>query len=230
MKYFVVVLLGLILGAAGAGAVLYYNPLTAAGESLPEPGDRTLHYVVPDQVLGLTLGDRALLPTGSAEDGPLWEDTVNRTALLGLVLEDATNQAAAVASRLMAGSADTDLLLSGVLLSDYWLLTIPDEGTLFVRVDSNLWPFLKQTVPVWFFGRPWDGPVDYHPTAGPGSDQRAVVIGATGRFTGLTGSAVEEYRVTGLDAAGRKAAAVGRLHLHLPESRVSAESAPADDG
>jgi hypothetical protein len=233
MKYLIVILLGLVLGAAGGGAVLYYNPLTESAAAPGDVADRTLHYVLPEQVLGFTLGDRALLPTnnGSRDEAGFWEDTIDRTALLGLVLEDPTDRPAAVATRLIAGSAQTDLLLHGVLISDYWLLTIPDEGTLFVRVDTNLWPFLKQTLlPVWFLGQPWNGPVDYRPTAGPGAENTAVVVGATGRFAGLEGSAVEQYRVTQLDPTSHKAAAAGELHLRLAEPRVSAETVPADAG
>ena len=86
---------------------------------------------------------RSLFGQDTGEDS-LWEETIDRTAVLGLVLNDAANQPAALASRLMATSAETDLLLRGVLVSDHWLVTIPSEGTLFVRADSNAWPFLKK--------------------------------------------------------------------------------------
>jgi hypothetical protein len=177
MKYLFVMIFGVLLGAAVAGAVLYYNPLTESTGPEPAAADRALHYDLPAQVLGVALGERALLPTLGSRDSGLWEDTIDRTALVGLVLQDDANRPVAVASRLLAGSARTDLLLRGVVLSDYWLLTIPDEGTLFVRVDTNVWPFLKQTLlPVWFFDRPWQGPVEYRPTAGPGAQNTAIVI------------------------------------------------------
>jgi hypothetical protein len=118
---------------------------------------------------------------------------------------------------LIAGSADTDLLLNGVLLHDYWLLTLPNEGTVFVRAESNVWPFVKTTlVPVWFLGRPWRGPADYRTTAGPGAQGSAVVLGATGRVKGVEGSAVEQYRLTAFDRAAGSAAAIGELQLRLP--------------
>jgi hypothetical protein len=231
MKYLFVMLLGLLIGAAGAATVLYYNPLTESTAPEPEAADRALHYVLPEQVLGVSLGERALLPTLEPRDTVLWEDTIDRTALLGLVLQDAADRPVAVASRLLAGSARTDLLLRGVVISDYWLLTIPDEGTLFVRVDTNLWPFLKQTLlPVWFFDRPWRGPVEYRPTAGPGAENTALVIGATGRFSGVEGSAVERYRVTSLDRSAHKAEAMGELHLHFTEPQVTAEQPTPGDG
>ncbi|HZF30450.1 MAG TPA: hypothetical protein VE907_15140 [Gammaproteobacteria bacterium] len=231
MKYLFAMIVGLLLGAAAAGGVLYYNPLTESSGPEPAAADRALHYDLPAQVLGVSLGERALLPTLGSRDTALWEDTIDRTALLGLVLQDDANRPAAVASRLLAGSARTDLLLRGVVLSDYWLLTIPDEGTLFVRVDTNVWPFLKQTLlPVWFFDRPWQGPVEYRPTAGPGAQNTAIVIGATGRFSGVEGSAVERYRVTTLNRAANKAEGVGELHLHFFEPQVTAEQPTPGDG
>jgi hypothetical protein len=222
MKVVFVALLGLIVGAAAAGTVIYFNPLTESRAPEPDSSDRTLHYDLPGEVLGFTLGEH-VLPPGTARIEGFWEETIDRTALLSLVLDGADDKPAAVASRLLAGSAATDFLLSGVLVSDYWLLTIPNEGTLFLRADSNVWPFLKQTLlPVWFFGRPWAGPADYRPTAGPGEEGVAVVMGATGRFAGLKGTAIENYRLTDLDPASRSVAAVGELHLRLGASQIAA--------
>ena len=224
MKYLFVAILGLLLGAAAAGAVLYYNPLTQRAAAAPGSADRVLHYSLPDQVLEFALGDDAeLLGQATGDDG-LWEETIDRAAVLGLVLNDAADRPAAIASRLLLASPATDLLLRGVLLSDYWLVTIPGEGTLFVQADSNVWPFVKQTlVPVWYLERPWQGPVEYLPTVGPGDANTAIVMGTAGAFEGRNGSAVERYNVTDLNAARRSAAAVGELHLHLPGPEVAAQ-------
>jgi hypothetical protein len=221
MRYALVGLLGLLLGAAAGGAVIYFNPFTQASAPPADAADRALHYGLPGEVLGFTLGDAVLPPGTPKRDDAFWEETIDRSALLSLVLEDAHDKPAAVASRLLAVSPRTDLLLSGVRVNDYWLLTIPGEGTLFLRADTNVWPFLKETLPVWYLGRPWKGPTDYRPTAGPGLDGAAVVIGATGRFAGLEGSAVEKYRLTDLDAKSRSAAATGELDLRLGSQRVA---------
>ena len=223
MRYLLVAVLGLLIGAAAAAAAIYYNPLIAAKPSTQtDAADRTLHYSLPSEVLGFALGEQVVPPGTPKHDGGLWEETIDRTALLSLVLEDAHDKPAAVASRLLAISPRTDLLLSGVRVNDYWLLTIPGEGTLFLRTETNVWPFLKETLPVWYFGRHWQGPSEYRPTAGPGIDGMAVVVGATGRFAGLEGSAVEKYRITDLDPGSRSAAATGELDLRLASSRVAA--------
>jgi len=216
MKYLVMALLGMLLGVTAGAAVLYFNPLTEAADFDNGSADRSLQYSLPGQVFDFTLGERAaVMGAGLKQDG-FWEETIDGTALLGVVLGDATGRPAAIASRLIAGSAATDLLLRGVLLHDYWLLTLPNEGTVFVRAESNVWPFVKTTlVPVWFLGRPWRGPADFRTTAGPGAEGSAVVLGATGRLKGIEGTAVEQYRLTAFDRATRTAAAVGELDLHF---------------
>jgi hypothetical protein len=223
MKYLFVAVFGLLVGAALAGAALYFNPFSVAAAE-PTSAGRVLHYTLPDDVLELALGDEARLFGQATGDDGLWEETIDRSAVLGLVLNDDSNQPVAVASRLMAVSPDTDLLLRGVLLSDHWLVTIPGEGTLFVRADSNTWPFLKETlVPVWYLERPWQGPAEYWPTVGPGADDAGIVVGVAGSFSGREGTAVERYELTALDRASGAALAEGELHLDLPGPQVAVQ-------
>jgi hypothetical protein len=221
MKYLFVAVFGLLAGAAGAGVVLYFNPFSEATASSPAPADRVLRYALPDSVLQFALGDDARLFGDLDGETLLWEETIARSAVLGLVLNDDENQPAAIASRLIAVSTDTDLLLRGMLLNDYWLITTPGEGTLFVHADSNAWPFVKEALlPVWYLERPWQGPSEYWPTAGPGTDSTGVALGVAGAFHG-EGSAVERYEVTLLDPARRAALATGELHLDLPDTQVA---------
>jgi hypothetical protein len=224
MKYLFVAIVGLLLGASAAGVVLYFNPLAARAAPPPSATARVLHYSLPDQVLEFSIGEDARLFGQEPGDDSLFEETIARSAVLGLVLDDANNQPAALASRLMSASADTDLLLQGVLVTDYWLVTIPNEGTLFVQSTSNAWPFMKETlVPAWYLERPWRGPVEYWPTVGPGNDERGEVIGVAGALRGTEGDAVERYEITTLDPARNFALAKGELHLSLPGPQVAAQ-------
>jgi hypothetical protein len=214
MKYLVVALLGVLLGAAAAGAVLYYNPLTARTAVPPGSPDLTLHYGLPGDALQFVAGSRVTLPSWPHGEDALWEETIASSALLAIVLRDDHGAPTAIATRLMAASRGTDLLLSGALVSDYWLLTVPDEGTMFLHADTNLWPFLKDTlVPVWYLNRPWNGPTDIRPTMGPGADGTGVMLGGTGRFAGAAGTAVEDYTLTALDRASHHVTATGQLDL-----------------
>ena len=155
MRYLFVAVLGLLIGAAAAGAAIYYNPLIQTKSSAQaDAADRALHYSLPSEVLGFALGEQVVPPGTPKHDGLLWEETIERTAMVSLVLDDAHDQPTAIASRMLAVSPHTDFLLSGVRVNDYWLLTIPGEGTLFLRSDTNVWPFLKETLPVWYLGRP----------------------------------------------------------------------------
>jgi len=224
MKTLFVVVVGLLLGAAAAGVVLYYNPMTETAADAPVSSDRVLRYSLPDQVLELALGQKAALLGQSVGDDALWEETIDRTAVLGLVLNDEANQPVGIASRLIATSPETDLLLRGLLVSDYWLVTVPREGTLFVRADSNVWPFLKETLlPVWYLERPWSGPVEYLPTVGPGAQNTAQVVGIAGSFSARDGSAVERYKIKTLDPVSREAAIDGELFLQLSTPQVAAQ-------
>jgi hypothetical protein len=212
------------VGVAAASAVLYYNPLTSGAAEELNLTDRVLRYSLPDQVLDFEFGEKAEWFGYSAGENGLWEETIDRTAMLGLTLTDAANRPIGIASRLISVSPDSDLLLRGLLVSDYWLVTLPREGTLFVRADSNVWPFVKQTlVPVWYLERPWSGPVEYRPTVGPGARHTAAVLGLTGSFAGRDGSAVERYRVTALDPTSRSAAAEGELYLNLGAQQASVQ-------
>jgi hypothetical protein len=222
MKYLFVAFLGLLIGATLAGTALYYNPFSVHTGASPTTGDRLLKYSLPDQVLTAAVGEDALLAHRSPGVEGLWEETIDRAAVIGLVLTDESGQPAAIASRLMAASPSTDLLLTGVVLNDYWLVTLPGQGTLFVRSDSNVWPFLKETLlPVWLFDRPWRGPLEYRPTVGPNAGNTGSVLGVTGAFEGKSGSAVERYDVTAFGSAQNSTAAVGELFLHLPEQQVA---------
>jgi len=224
MRYLLVALVGLVLGAALACGVVYVNPLPDKSAPMPNATDRVLHYSLPDQVLQFAIGEDAHLLGQDTGDDSLWEETIDRAAVLGLVLNDGSNQPAALASRLLSASPDTDLLVSGVLVSDFWLVTIPGEGTFFVHADSNAWPFVKQTLlPVWYFERSWSGPAEYWPTVGPGADDTAEVFGVTGLFRGSEGSAIEHYEVTALDRARNLALAKGELHLNLTGPQVAAQ-------
>jgi hypothetical protein len=214
MKYLAVAIVGIVLGAAAAAALLYYNPLTAE-VTPPSAGDETvLQYRLPDDALTFEIGERLKLSGLKSADDAFWEETIGRSALLGVTLHDASGSPVAVASRLLAASADTDLLLKGVLLSDYWLLTIPGQGSVFLRADDNLWPFLTRTlVPVLYLGRSWHGPVEYQPTMGPGADGSAVILAGTGRFADLKGTAFERYRLTAFASSVDRMAASAELRL-----------------
>lgn len=224
MKYVLVAILGLALGAAGALGVLYVNPLPVERGAEPTASDRVFRYSLPDDVLEFSLGEDARFFGSSASRDGLWEETIDRAAVLGLTLADTSGEPVAIASRLMIASPETNLLLRGVLVADHWLVTVPGEGTLFVRADVNAWPFVKGALlPAWYLDRPWQGPEEYWPTVGPGADGSGTAVGIAGAFAGTEGRVVERYELTSLDKARAAAAANGELHLALSGPQVAAQ-------
>lgn len=220
MKYFLTWFGGIVLGVAAALAALYYNPLTSGGGTAPNVASTlTLSYGFPEpNVLALSHNEQLKLAPIPEEIPLLWESGIDGTALSVLALADSEGQTMAVASRVSVPSLRTNLLLEGILVDDYWLITVADEGSLFVRAQSNYWPLFKETVVlVGYLRRPWSGPRRYAPTAGPRAGRFAEVIGATGRFAGRDGTAQEFLTLDRYSAAGGFESMHGQLLLALDE-------------
>lgn len=220
MKYLSIVLAGFLVGAAIACLAVYYNPLT--DERVDELGsfDWVFDYGFPGSgVLTFTHGGDLPLPVEPAGAPELWEKTIRSTTMAVVALEGDETEPTALASKLSVPSQETDFLTSGVIMNDYWLLTVPGEGSLFMVGDSNVWPLMKDTVvPVTLLNRPWPGPRDYQPTAGPGIRGTALVLGATGRFAAQEGSAIERYRVKRFGRANGIEEFAGEVHLRIVDT------------
>jgi hypothetical protein len=213
MKYFLSLLVGLALGIAVAAAALFYNPLT-----LITADDETEATLVFDYALGpssvlLETHDSTLdLPVVPVESPLLWEGALKGSILTALPL-DSAGGSGALATRLTVPSADTDLLMAGVIAHDYWLVSVPESGSFLVEANSNYWPLLRDTVVrVDLLGREWNGPQTYTLT-GTSGDDRARVTGLTGRFTAQTGRAIDRLALEHYD--GSLSALSGRLAVEF---------------
>lgn len=214
-KYVVTILAGIAVGAAVGLGLVYVNPLTAAATDELGRFDRVLRYDYPsDRVLMLTHAGIAPMPTTPKGVPELWESSI-RSAASGLIAVPGDDSGPAVfASKIVVPSKRTDLLSTGVVLDDYWLVTIPGTGSLFVLGDSNVWPAIKENLlPVTLLGRPWSGPRSYRTTEGPGVRGTALVVGATGRFAAAEGSAIETFELKEFDRTRGVAGFTGELHI-----------------
>lgn len=241
MKYFSAALFGIVVGIALGVVVLYFNPLTTRSAPSVEDAALTLRYSMPERdLLALTHYEGLPLPFKPEGVDSLWEKAIRSAALSVLALHDEAGDAAALgsaseageegaatalATRLTMPSPETDLLLRGALLDDYWLVTVPGGGSLFVHDVNNLWPALRENVVrVSLLDRPWGGPAEYRTTLGPRAPRGpGFAIGATGRFRGLLGEAAERYRLNRYSRARGAEDLAGELELRLP---VIAEEAP----
>jgi hypothetical protein len=197
MKYLITWIVGVIVGAQLAAALVYFNPLTNTGDPRRGFDSLSLAYEYPGaSVVALSHDGQLKLPSIPADVEPLWESGIAGMLLgvLDLVGDDGVTHA--VASRVSVPSPRTDLVLDGVVVEDLWLVSIPGQGSLFVESEGNYWPLFKEVIlPVGYLGQPWQGPKDYRPTRGPDVDGSAEVYGATGAFAGRTGVAAERLRL-----------------------------------
>ena len=224
MKYLFVAVAGLVLGAAGALAVLYYNPLSQGSAASPNATDRVLHYSLPDQVLEFAVGEDARLFGQDTGNDSLWEETIDRTAVLGLVLNDGANQPAALASRLMATSADTDLLLRGVLLDDHWLVTIPERRHVVRSRRVECLAIPQRNARAGLVSRAAVERPDRLLADGGARAKRAASRSALpARFAAARVRAVEHYEISALDRQRDLALATRELHLNLPGPQVASQ-------
>jgi hypothetical protein len=231
MRYVIATLFGILIGAACAAAALYYNPLTEVRE-LPPKESWTLSYDFPGgSTLALTHAGQLGLPHIPTDVETLWEAAITDVVLNVLVLEDESGAPRAMASRISVPSQETDFLLRGFLVSEHWLVTVPGQGTLFVDGENNLWPFLKGAlIPVRYLWQEWRGPVRYPVTIGPTRGGAAEVVGVSGAYAGVGGSALESYELKRFNATIGIEALRGTLAVALEEpadpEAVAAELTP----
>jgi hypothetical protein len=217
MKYLLALIVGIVTGAAAGVVLLYFNPLTQTGTaSLPDE-PLTFEYALPrGDALIVTHGGMSNLPRVPESVPELWESTIAKVGLNVLSLTGPDGRPHALASRVSVPSAATNLLLGGAIVTDYWLVTVPGEGSFFVHADNNLWPYLKDVVlPARYLGQALQANRSYSPTVGPAADRSAEVHGATGRFAAMTGKARASYRIEDFDETEGLRSALGQLHLDL---------------
>ena len=223
MKYFFTTVLGFLLGCSLVLVGLYLNPFTADSGEITAVNARVFSYRLPfTEGLAVTHNGQSRLPMRPETIPELWENTIKDSMLSVVVLHDENDEPVGIGSRMSQFSESTEILTRGVLIDDDWLVTILDEGSFFIRADSNLWPFLKETlIPVWYLDRPWEGPRNYRPTAGPSEDGAAIVAGGTGSFADFHGTAVESYQVSSFDKTQGPGRIDARLFLQQPSNTTN---------
>ena len=219
MRYALGLLAGLVAGVGVAFAILYFNPLTR-GQSVPASDSNwVLDYKLSAADTWLsTHDDRLEIPLVPGNVPLLWESGIKGSLLAAMPLHGPAGGRAAVASRISVPSADTEFLRAGLLVADYWLISVPGEGTVFVHAVNNRWPLLRDTVVrVDWLQRDWTGPQNYGPTRGPDAGG-ANVRGMTGQFAGARGHGRERVSLEAYD--GSLAQLSGQLMLELPDIQL----------
>lgn len=230
MKYVWMMIAGCIVGAILGGAFLLFNPLIASGNPSLVGFDRTMRYALPDDALVLTHAGSLPIERKPFDVEMLWESAIRSTSLATLVLRDEEGGPHAVASRITSPSKRTDLLTTGVLANDHWLVSVPGEGAFFVVAETNVSTIAKDTfVAVELLGREWQGRRTYAPIEGPEINGTARVVGASGGFADRVGRALERYEVERFKRGSGLERASAELYLALDVVTPTREDGPADD-
>ena len=219
MRYVVGFLFGLLGGAVVAAALLYFNPLSR-NQTIPSTdADWTLEYSLERDDIWLSTHDRRLRMRVVPDDvALLWEAGIRDTMLTAMPLGDAgLMDLMAAASRISVPSPATEFLRAGLLVDDFWLISVPGRGSLIVHSLNNLWPLLRDTVvTVDWLGRDYGGVGRYGPTLGPGRSG-AAVVGLAGDFRELTGRARERVSLDGYDDSSDLANLGGQVLIELED-------------
>jgi hypothetical protein len=168
--------------------MIFYNPLTLGQSSPLKNPDRVFNYRLKASDMWLsTHRGRLKIPVVPAGAPLLFEEGI-RGALIGsMPLTDESGLDSAAGTRISIPSSRSEFLRSGILVDDYWLISVPGAGTMLMHTLNNDWPLLRDTV-VWvdLLKQNWRGSGQYDATRGP-AEAGAEVIGLTGMFKELRG-------------------------------------------
>src|SRR5690606_20215632 len=230
MKYIWMTIAGFVVGAVAAAALLFVNPLIASGDARLAGFERMLQYALPADAVVLTHGGALPIERRPFEVEPLWESTIRSTSLAALVLRSESGEPTAVATRIASPSKRTELLTTGVLANDHWLVSIPGDGAFFVVAETNVSTMAKDTlVAVKLLGREWLAPRTYAPTEGPEIAGTARVVGASGAFAERSGRALERYRIDAFARSEGLEKATAELYLALDTPVLTDDASPASE-
>jgi hypothetical protein len=209
MKYVLSLLFGLLLGTITAVAIIVFNPLTMSQSKPLNNADMAFEYSMASAWLS-THSNRLNIPVVPKGSTLLFENGI-RGSLLSSMPLSGTGAAPAAASRITVPSSDSEFLHSGLLVDDYWLISVPGTGTVFMHAISNQWPLIRDTV-IWVdvLSRNWRGSGQYDPTRGPATNG-AQVAGMTGTLKDLRGVGHEHLSLDGY--SGNFGALRGRLTI-----------------
>ena len=231
VRHLSALVVGLLLGAAAASALLFYNPLAARNSLSPlSVSDQeiiSLGYsaVAEDAIVFTNDGESTVHPHPSKVQ-QLWEAPIRRTEVLVTVLSDSRNNAAGVGIKFMSDSEQTRIINGEALIDSVWHILLPGRGSLFVSQTENYWNFMRQiVVPAhWSSGDSWKGSWHGNTTVGPGALGTARVTGGYGEYAGLESEAVEALSARAYSVAAGPVAMDGRLTIEVAgraESRAA---------
>ena len=223
VKYFVALILGLLVGAALGVLAVYMNPFVAKQSVSPlaVSSGETLNLgytrVPSESVLFTNDGAQSASPfPGDAAE--LWESTIRHSRVRVVELHSSRGLPVGLGIKFSSDSEATEVLNGRALVDSVWHIVIPGRGSLLVGQQENYWSYLRDVVAKarWSSDDNWGGAWSAVTTAGPNAIGTGRVFGGFGEFANLEAEAVETVTATAYSAERGPVAMDGGLTISLP--------------
>ncbi len=222
MKFIVTLLIGMLCGAAGFAAALYYNPFVESNNlsplSVTDSAVVHLSYsaTATDAFIYTNDGESQITPY-PAKVLQLWEPTVRQTSVLVTRLVDGRGIPAGFGVKFSSVSERTSLLDGKILVDSVWHIYLPERGSLFIEQSENYWNYIRDiVVPAYrSSGDNWRGNWLGNITHGPGALGTAWVAGGSGQFAGMDSEAVEALSAKAYSVAEGPVGVNGEISIEL---------------
>jgi hypothetical protein len=236
MRYLIVLVLGLLVGATVFVAGMIYNPFTAehvlSPLSVTDSEVMILTYSsVPSDAIVFTNDGESQRKPHPEKVLQLWEAPIRQTTAMATVMRDARGQTAGIGVKFSSLSERTSLLQGEALVDSAWYVYLPGRGSLFIEQSENYWTFLREvSLPAYrSSANNWKGAWLDDLTAGPGALRTAAVTGGGGSLQGLKMQGVESLSVRAYSVDDGLISAEGRLLIEMPGAPRGLEDAtPAE--
>lgn len=225
MKYLIVLLLGLFVGAAVFAAGLIYNPfLVDRGLSPLSVTDSEVISLsfssVPSDAIVFTNDGESRVKPFPEKVLQLWEPSIRLTSATATVMRDARSRTAGIGIKFSSRSERTRLLRGEAIIDSVWYVYLPGRGSLFIEQSENYWTFLREVgLPAYrSSANNWKGSWIGDLTVGPGALGTAAVTGGAGPLQGLKMQGLESLTTRAYSIDDGPVAAEGRLLIEMPRA------------
>lgn len=182
---------GFVAGLVVAALVVMFHPFYPKAEIRNFTGpDVMVNGYSVSEYGGMMLTARAYLGLGDfiGRDHGFLADGIRNTTAAVAILRDDDGQPAALATKLSATAANSNLLLGKVGAVSYWNVFWPNAGSIFLVGEENHWPIVQAAVTMTMRGDSLQaGSSDYVVTVRPEERRVSGVLGSSGIYTGATG-------------------------------------------
>lgn len=232
MRYLAALVIGMLVGAFGLAAAIYYNPLLASNQLSPltvttnEVTRLSYSAAAKDALVYTNDGESHIAPF-PAKVLQLWEPTIRQTTAMVTVLADGRGDPAGFGIKFSSFSNRTNLLDGEALVDSVWHIYLPTRGSLFIEQTENYWDYIHDVVVPAHrsSGDNWRGTWLGNTTVGPGALGTAWVAGGSGQYQGMDMEAIEALSAKAYSVADGPVAMTGELSIELQAREQSEQQA-----